>query len=288
MIDPRELAVGTVIAGRFKLDKRIAQSAMSEVWRATDGKQQTACAVKLSDSPLDEISAERLRREGELLDYLRHPSLPAVSARGRTNRWEYVAMELIAGGELPRKLLLGELVGVCTQILEVLGHVHSLGVIHRDIKRANIMTDAHGGIRLIDFGIAICGEDDLAQRLHSCQSGDSRLTDDGQVVGTTDYVAPEQALRFPPTPLSDLYSLGIVTYELSTGSVPYKGENKLEVAKQHVRKPLPDPRFKNPAIPKELAQVIFTATEKDPANRFQSAAEMRSALLDAAPDLIAA
>jgi serine/threonine-protein kinase len=261
--------LGTTLSGRYRLESRIGSGGMSTVYRAQDETLERFVAIKLMNREVatDSDQLERFRREARAVARLSHPNIVHVIDAGEDESRPYIVFEYIDGETLKERiqrlgrLEIPEAVAYCVEIARALGAAHANHVVHRDVKPQNVLIDHEGTAKVTDFGIARTLEED-------------GLTADGRVLGTTDYVSPEQALGHHVTGQSDLYSLGIVLYEMLTGELPYRGENQVAVAMQHVRESVPDVRKLRPDVSAALAAVIERATAKELRERFASDAEM--------------
>src|SRR5437588_4611334 len=217
---------------------------------------------------------ERYRREARPLAQPSHPHVVGVIDDGEDEGRPYIVFEYVEGETLKERirrmgrLPIPEAVAYSIEIARALGAAHARHIVHRDVKPQNVLIDEEGSAKVTDFGIART-------------MNEEGLTADGRVLGTTDYVSPEQALGQPVTGQSDLYSLGIVLYEMLTGAVPFKGENQVAVAMKHVREALPDVQAKRPEVSAALAAVIDNATAKRPEDRYADDAELTADLEDA-------
>lgn len=267
--------LGTRLNGRYRLDARIATGGMSEVYRAFDETLEREVAIKLMNREVgaDSDQLERFRREARAVAQLNHPHIVGVIDAGEDLNRPYIVFEYVEGETLKERirregrLEIGEAIAYAIEIARALGAAHSQHIVHRDVKPQNVLIDAEGSAKVTDFGIARTLEED-------------GLTADGRVLGTTDYVAPEQALGRPVTGQSDIYSLGIVLYEMLTGEVPYTGENQVAVAMKHVREALPDIQTKRPEVSAALASVVDRATAKDPEDRYAGDTDLIADLED--------
>src|SRR6478672_3556180 len=223
---------------------------MSTVYRAFDTVLERCVAIKLMHRPLanDSDQLERFRREARAVAQLNHPHIVGVIDAGEDDGAPFIVFEFVEGETLKDRirrngrLAVPEAVAYAIEIARALGAAHAQGIVHRDVKPQNVLVDEEGTAKVTDFGIARTLD----------QEG---LTADGRVLGTTDYVSPEQALGHAVTGQSDLYSLGIVLYEMLTGDVPFRGENQVAVAMKHVREELPDLQLKRPEISSAAAAV---------------------------------
>jgi serine/threonine-protein kinase len=272
----------TIIDGRYRVVRRLGAGGMAEVYLVEDQQLGRRVALKLLYPRLaeDEQFVERFRREASSAAGLQHPSIVSIFDRGEWDGTYYIAMEYVEGRTL--KDIVRErgpappeaAIDVVLQILRAARFAHQRGVVHRDIKPQNVLIDEEGRIKVTDFGIA--------------RAGASDMTETGSVMGTAQYLSPEQAQGRPVDARSDLYSIGIVLYEMVTGRVPFDAESPVTVAlKQVSEAPIP-PREIDPAIPAALEGVVLRALEKDPARRFAEADEFIEALHRArsAPDEI--
>src|ERR1700693_1893032 len=267
--------LGTILNGRYRLESRIGAGGMSTVYRALDETLQRQVAIKLMNREVatDSDQLERFRREARAVAQLSHPHVVGVIDAGEDDGRLYIVFESVEGETLKERirrqgqLPVTEAVAYAIEIGRALGGAHARHIVHRDVKPQNVLIDEEGSAKVTDFGIARTLDEE-------------GLTADGRVIGTTDYVAPEQALGQPVTGQSDLYSLGIVLYEMLTGEVPYKGDNQVAVAMKHVREDLPDIQFKRPEVSASLAAVIDRATAKRPEDRYADDAELIADLED--------
>jgi len=273
--------LGTTLSGRYRLEARIGAGGMSTVYRAVDETLERPVAVKLMNREVSSDSdlLERFRREARAVAQLSHPNIVGVIDAGDdhdpVSPRPYIVFEYVEGETLKERirrlarLPIPEAVAYSIEIARALGAAHARHIVHRDVKPQNVLIDDHGGsAKVTDFGIARTLDEE-------------GLTADGRVLGTTDYVSPEQALGQHVTGQSDLYSLGIALYEMLTGEVPFKGENQVAVAMKHVREELPDVRTKRPEVSAALAAVIETATAKRTRDRYANDAELIADLEEA-------
>ncbi len=271
--------LGTSLNGRYRLEARIGSGGMSTVYRALDVTLERQVAVKLMNREIasDSDQLERFRREARAVAQLSHPHIVGVIDAGEdldpTHPRPYIVFEYVEGETLKERirrkgrLPIPEAVAYAIEIARALGAAHARHIVHRDVKPQNVLIDAEGSAKVTDFGIARTLEED-------------GLTADGRVLGTTDYVSPEQALGRHVTGQSDLYSLGIVLYEMLTGEVPFSGENQVAVAMKHVREEIPDVQVKRPEVSAALAAVIETATAKRETDRYADDTELIADLED--------
>src|SRR6202035_4685006 len=267
--------LGTTLNGRYRLEARIGAGGMSTVYRALDVTLQRQVAIKLMNREVasDSDQLERFRREARAVAQLSHPHIVGVIDAGEDESRPYIVFEYVEGETLKDRirrlgrLPIAEAVASAIEIARALGAAHARHIVHRDVKPQNVLIDEEGSAKVTDFGIARTLEED-------------GLTADGRVLGTTDYVSPEQALGRHVSGQSDLYSLGVVLYEMLTGEVPFTGENQVAVAMMHVREELPDVQVKRPEISAALASVVETATAKHKDDRYADDAELIADLED--------
>jgi eukaryotic-like serine/threonine-protein kinase len=256
--------LGTTLNGRYRLEARIGTGGMSTVYRALDETLERPVAIKLMNREIatDSDQLERFRREARSVAQLSHPHIVGVIDAGEDGGRPYIVFECVEGETLKQRIRrLGELdiaeaVAYAIEIARALGAAHARHIVHRDVKPQNVLIDEEGSAKVTDFGIARTLDED-------------GLTADGRVLGTTDYVSPEQALGHDVTGQSDLYSLGIVLYEMLTGRVPFTGENQVAVAMKHVREEIPDVQTLRPEVSASLAAIVDRATAKDLGERYR-------------------
>ena len=264
---------GTVLAGRYRLEGVVGTGGMAAVWAAFDERLHRRIAVKLVPiAGLDAAERRRFVREARATARFRHPNAVTLFDAGEADGQLFLAMELVDGETLADRLAAGplpvtEAVRIALQTLAALGAAHDAGVIHRDVKPGNILLDAAGQVRLVDFGIART-LDELA----------AELTGTGQHVGTPKYFAPELLHGAPPSPASDVYAVGVVLFEMLAGRAPFDATTPIATAMAHVNDPVPDLRSVRPDAPPRLAAAVAAAMAKDPAARYPTAAAMRSVL----------
>jgi eukaryotic-like serine/threonine-protein kinase len=259
----------TVVNDRYSIVRTLGGGGMAKVYLAHDEILDRDVALKVLREHLaeDEEFAERFKREALSAAALSHPNIVSVYDRGQEPRTSYIAMEYVPGGTLEERisrdgpLEAGAATKVALQIAEALHAAHQRGVIHRDIKPHNVLLTSSGSAKVADFGIA---------RAASAATISQR----SMVLGTASYMSPEQAMGETVMPTSDLYSLGVVLYEMLTGELPYTAENPVAVSMKHVNDPLRPPRELNPEIPEELNALITKLLAKDPDGRYASAAQL--------------
>jgi eukaryotic-like serine/threonine-protein kinase len=267
--------IGTLLNDRFRLDEKIGSGGMSTVYRAFDPMLERWVAIKLmhrdiSDDP-DQL--ERFRREARAVARLSHPHVVTVIDFGEDDGTPYIVLEYVEGETLKERirrlgrLPVAEAVAYAIEVGRALTCAHSAHLVHRDVKPQNVLIDMEGRAKVTDFGIARSLEVD-------------GLTATGRVLGTTDYVSPEQALGRDVGEQSDVYSLGIVLFEMLTGQVPFRADSQVAVAMKHVKDPLPDVQRIRPEVSAALASVVEHATAKELRNRYATAEDMVADLED--------
>ena len=262
----------TVIDGRYRVLNRLGSGGMADVYCAEDEQLGRKVAVKLLYRRFaeDDEFVERFRREASSAAGLQHPNVVAVFDRGEWEGTYYIAMEYLPGRSL-KQLVRDDAplpatlaVDITIQVLRAARFAHKRGVIHRDIKPHNVIVDQEGRVKVTDFGIA--------------RAGASDMTETGAIMGTAAYLSPEQAQGHAVSASSDLYSIGILLYELLTGRVPFEAESAVTIALKQVSEEPVAPRALNPAVSPELEDVVLRALQKDPARRFRDADEFVAAL----------
>jgi serine/threonine-protein kinase len=261
--------IGTQIGERFRLEEKIGSGGMSTVYRAFDPTLERWVAIKMMhrDISTDPDQLERFRREARAVARLNHPHVVTVIDAGEDDGTPFIVFEFVEGETLKDRikhmgrLPVTEAVAYATEIGRALSCAHAHRLVHRDVKPQNVLIDQDGRAKVTDFGIA------RSLEMHG-------LTATGRVLGTTDYVSPEQALGHDVTEQSDIYSLGIVLYEMLTGEVPFRADTQVAVAMKHVREPLPDVQVRRPEISAALAAVVERATAKETQNRYATVDEM--------------
>jgi serine/threonine-protein kinase len=264
---------GQKVNDRYQIIKTIGEGGMANVYLAYDTILDRNVAVKVlrGDLATDEKFVRRFQREALSASSLSHPNIVEVYDVGEDNGSYYIVMEYIEGKQLKQllkkrgKLTLTEVVDIMLQVTDGMSAAHDSYIIHRDIKPQNIMILENGLIKITDFGIAMA--------LNSTQ-----LTQTNSVMGSVHYLPPEQASGKGATIQSDIYSMGILMYELLTGELPFRGDNAVEIALKQIKEPLPDITTKLPNIPQSIANIIMKATAKNPKNRYADAREMNDDL----------
>ena len=263
------LSKGQKINDRYEIIKTIGEGGMANVYLANDTILDRKVAIKVlrGDLSNDEKFIRRFKREALSVSNLSHPNIVEVYDVGEEDGNYYIVMEYIEGKTLKQllqkrgALTLNEVIDIMTQLTDGLAHAHEAYIIHRDIKPQNIMIEDNGLVKITDFGIAMA--------LNSTQ-----LTQTNSVMGSVHYLPPEQANGKGSTVKSDIYSLGILMYELLTGSVPFKGDTAVEIALKHMKEKIPSIRKQNPTIPQSVENIVLKATAKNPKNRYDNVRDM--------------
>jgi serine/threonine-protein kinase len=267
-----ELQADTVIDNRYRVVRKLGAGGMADVYCAEDMHLGRNVAVKLLHSRFaqDQEFVERFRREASSAAGLQHPNVVGVYDRGEFDDTYYIAMEYSEGDSLKDVIVReapldpARAIAITRQILVAARFAHRRNVIHRDLKPHNVILDSEDNVKVTDFGIA--------------RAGASDITEVGTIMGTVQYLSPEQAQGRPVTEASDLYSVGVVLFEMLTGRAPFSGDSPVAVALQHVNQPPPPPRELNPSIPPPLEAVVLKALAKDPADRYSDADSFIKAL----------
>lgn len=258
-----------VVANRYEVVQHIGQGGMADVFLAIDTILNRHVAIKIlrSDQSTDAISILRFEREAQAATTLAHPNIVEIYDVGEYKNHHYIVMEYVAGKTLKKvirdraPLLNLEAVDTMKQLTSAVAEAHKRGIIHRDIKPQNVIVKSDGSLKILDFGIATA-------------KGSAQLTQANNVMGSVHYLAPELAKGEPASPQSDIYALGIVFYEMLTGDVPFKADQAVQIALQHMREPMPSVRKANPNVPQSVENIIIRATAKNPRLRYQSCDEM--------------
>ena len=265
-----EIAEGTIVDNRYRVLRRIGSGGMADVWLAEDAHLQRQVALKVLHRRYlqDREFVARFQREAEHAAGLQHPNIVSVFDRGQDGSVNYIAMQYVQGPTLKelidRGLTSDQAVALVRQVLEGARFAHRNGIVHRDLKPQNVIVDEEGKAIVTDFGIA--------------RAGVSEITQTGSVMGTPHYLSPEQAQGFEVTPVSDLYSIGVILYEALSGRVPFEGESAVAVAMKQVSEVPQRPSSINPQVWPALDAVVMRALEKEPGQRFQSADAFIAAL----------
>ncbi len=271
--------IGTVFDGRYRIVRKLGAGGMANVYLAEDQELGRRVAIKILDDrhAADDSFIERFRREAKNAAGLSHPNIVSIYDRGEAEGTYYIAMEYLDGRSL-KELIVGRgpapvkvAIDYARQILAAVGFAHRHGIVHRDIKPHNVLVGPEGRLKVTDFGIA--------------RSGASQMTEVGSIIGTAQYLSPEQARGAPVDQTSDLYSVGVVLYEMLTGQVPFTGDTPLEIAMKHLSEIPAPPSELRQEVPHDLDSVVLRALAKDPAERYQSADEMDADLARVAQGL---
>ena len=260
--------------GPYRIINQVGKGGMATVYKAYQPSVDRYVAIKVLPSQLAESRefATRFQQEARIIAKLEHPHILPVFDYGESDGVAYFVMRYMDAGTLKEKMIEGrplplqEIDRLFTQLANALSYAHSKGIVHRDLKPANVLIDSHGNVFLTDFGIA-----------KLLESASPRLTQTDAIMGTPAYISPEQAQGQTVDQRSDIYSLGIILYEMVTGSVPFTAETPLAVLFKHISDPLPPPSLVKPDIRPSVEQVLLKALAKDPRDRFSTAAEFVAA-----------
>ena len=260
--------INMLFDGRYRIVRKLGSGGMADVYLAEDEDLGRRIAIKILNDrhANDESFVERFRREAKNAAGLSHPNIVSIYDRGEAEGTYYIAMEYLDGRSLKELVVargplpISDAIDATRQVLAALRFAHRKGVVHRDIKPHNVMADADGRLKVTDFGIA--------------RAGVSQMTEAGSIIGTAQYLSPEQARGAPVDQRSDLYSVGVVLYEMLTGTTPFSGESPVEIAMKHLSDPPRPPSVERPDIPPDLDMIVLRALAKNPDDRFQTAEEM--------------
>ena len=259
---------GTIFAGRYRLERKLGGGGMADVWLAEDQELGRKVAIKMLHDRYanDTQFVERFRREATHAAGLSHPNVVSIFDRGEAGGSYFIVMEYVEGRTLKELIVtrgpcpVPVAISYVRQVLAALRYAHRNGIVHRDIKPHNVLVDHEGRVKVADFGIA--------------RAGSSQMTEAGSIIGTAQYLSPEQARGAPVDESSDLYSTGILLFELLTGKVPFTGETPVEIAMKHLSQVPPAPSSIRSEIPHDLDLIVVRALAKEPADRYRSAKEM--------------
>ncbi len=268
--------------GPYQLESLLGEGGMATVYKAYQAGIERHVALKILPRHFasDPKFVARFQQEAKVLARLQHPHILPIHDYGEAEGYLYIVMPLIESGSLTdllteEPLPLPQIGRIISQVGDALDYAHTHGIIHRDVKPSNILLDERGNSMLTDFGIAKILEG------FTTIKGTERLTGSGDVIGTPAYMSPEQGSGNPFDGRSDIYSLGVILYKLTTGRVPFKGNTPVAVVVQHMLNPPPPPRQLNPDLPIAVEQVMLKALAKQPADRYGTAGEMVEALQQA-------
>ncbi|MBN1270844.1 MAG: protein kinase [Candidatus Aminicenantes bacterium] len=279
---PEELATGVSFAGRYQVIEELGKGGMGNVYKAYDTEIKEKVALKLLKKEVssDAKTIERFRNEIRLARKISHKNVGRMFDLGKEEDRYFITMEYVDGQDLKGlirqsdHLAVDTAVKIARQVCEGLAEAHRMGVVHRDLKPGNIMVDREGNARVLDFGIA-----------RSTKEKSGELTGEGIMIGTPVYMSPEQAEAKEADERSDIYSLGVILYEMLTGRFPYEGDTSLIIAMKHKGEKPNDPREFNSQIPESLSRLIFKCLERDKKNRFQNSEEVSRELSKIADEI---
>lgn len=262
------------IGNRYQLLRKLGTGGMAAVYQAKDPYLDRYVAIKEMKEEVvqDKDGIERFLREAKIVGNLNHPNITNIYDIVKSENSYYIVMEYVEGQSLmdvinhSNGLPVTRAVNIAMQICDGLTHAHEKGVVHRDIKPHNILCSSDGKYKIADFGISLFQDA-------------TQLTLTGMILGSVHYFSPEQATETPVGETTDIYSLGVVLYEMLAGELPFDAEELVDVARQHAQEPVPSLHEKNPAIPAEIDHIIQRAMAKDPQQRYQSATQMKQALI---------
>jgi len=257
--------------GPYQITAPLGEGGMAAVYKAYQPSMDRYVALKILPRHFaaDPNFTARFEQEAKVLAKLQHPHILPVFDYGQADGYTYIVMPFIESGTLAARLGNGplppaQIAGLVSQIGDALDYAHSRGLIHRDVKPSNVLLDERGNCLLTDFGLAKIIE------------GSSKLTTTGGIMGTPTYMSPEQGLGQKLDRHTDIYSLGVILYELATGRAPYNAETPMAVVVKHINDPLPPPHALNPGLPESMERVILKSMAKNPADRFDTAGPAES------------